>query len=499
VLLVPIVLWSVACRGETSLIQVQDVDGESAREPVRIQGVVTRYPDYDPLTERLKFWLDDGTGTVLVILPPNESRALIDRGQVPTIGDRVSAEGTIRAETTKAWGDFVSFTVGEQAHLVVEASVPVESLIADAAASAAYSKVVVQGLVREIWQSYEGVTVLRVQDGSGEIDIVYGQDLVWISGKPTTVLPGDAISARGAVTTHDGRVQIVLDTASGLSRLPVPALQPTPLHATVVTLDPTATLDAGPISPTSTALASVRRPPPTISVSPTVMVTLAPDVHADSLRGSEADGASVTDGMQRLETGLLFEIDLGSSVTIEGRIERATLLSAGCKSVVNDGSGPAVVWVPNALYEQLVDPEGWNVGAVVRVTGQVSEYKGELEVVPQTPDAIVIVQRAFPAAAPDVVVGSLSVADLDRRVTVEGVVVALNPFSAGIKCVLDDGGGQVNLLLWQNVLEAFGDRKALAVGARIRASGWVQEYRGNLEVVPGLAHDVVVVEGAPGP
>jgi hypothetical protein len=78
-------------------------------------------------------------------------------------------------------------------------------------------------------------------------------------------------------------------------------------------------------------------------------------------------------------------------------------------------------------------------------------------------------------------------------VTVEGQIVAADPFSAGFKCVLDDGSGQVVLLLWQNVFEAFAGKEKLVVGARLRASGWVQEYRGKLEIVPGLAYDVVVL------
>jgi DNA/RNA endonuclease YhcR with UshA esterase domain len=123
----------------------------------------------------------------------------------------------------------------------------------------------------------------------------------------------------------------------------------------------------------------------------------------------------------------------------------------------------------------------------------VKEYEGELEIVPQSVDAVVIVHRALPVTASDVEIGALSVADGDRRVTVEGEIVSTDAFSAGIKVVLDDGSGRVTLLLWQNIVQALPDREALAVGARVRASGWVQEYRGELEIAPGLAYDVTVL------
>jgi DNA/RNA endonuclease YhcR with UshA esterase domain len=179
---------------------------------------------------------------------------------------------------------------------------------------------------------------------------------------------------------------------------------------------------------------------------------------------------------------------------IEASIGQATLLSAGCKSVVDDGSGPAVVWMPNALYSQLVDPEGWNVGGVARVTGRVSDYKGEIEIVPQHVRDVVIVARAPPLGGADAQTGSLSSADVGRRVTVEGTVVAMNPFSAGAKCILDDGSGPVVLLLWQNILDALPNREMLVSGIRVRVRGWVDKYRGELEIVPGLAYDVVFVD-----
>jgi hypothetical protein len=192
-----------------------------------------------------------------------------------------------------------------------------------------------------------------------------------------------------------------------------------------------------------------------------------------------------------VETGAVSEMFLGQVVTVEARIERATLLSAGVKFAFDDGSGPAAVWMPNVLYEALIDPAGWNVGAVGRVTGRVSDYEGELEVVPAGAEDVLIVLRAPQITAPDARLSNLSASDVGRRVTVEGTIVAVNPFSAGVKYVLDDGSGQITLLLWQNVLGAIPDSGVLAPGVRVRASGWVEAYRGELEVIPGLAHDIL--------
>jgi hypothetical protein len=58
--------------------------------------------------------------------------------------------------------------------------------------------------------------------------------------------------------------------------------------------------------------------------------------------------------------------------------------------------------------------------------------------------------------------------------------------------LLDDGSGRVTLLLWQNIYDQIPQRDSLSVGALVRATGKVDEYRGELEIVPGLGNDVVV-------
>ena len=49
---------------------------------------------------------------------------------------------------------------------------------------------------------------------------------------------------------------------------------------------------------------------------------------------------------------------------------------------------------------------------------------------------------------------------------------------------LDDGTGQIVLLLWQNVLEEVPERLDLYPGSQVWVSGRVQEYEGALEIVP---------------
>ena len=68
----------------------------------------------------------------------------------------------------------------------------------------------------------------------------------------------------------------------------------------------------------------------------------------------------------------------------------------------------------------------------------------------------------------------------------------MEPFSKGIMYLLDDGSAKITLLLWQSVLGTMADKEKLMTGVVVQVSGRVQEYKGKLEIVPGMGADVVV-------
>jgi DNA/RNA endonuclease YhcR with UshA esterase domain len=199
-----------------------------------------------------------------------------------------------------------------------------------------------------------------------------------------------------------------------------------------------------------------------------------------------------TPSIQTIATGQLSALNINQTVAITGQIVEATSFTSGVKFYVDDGSGRAALWVPQPLYEQLTNAAQLVVGNTVRVQGRVQEYKQELEVVPQVTDDVVLVAVVAPDQVVLAQIGDLTLADVDRTVTVEGQIVEVNPFSQGIKYGLDDGSGRVTLLLWQNVHDAVPKRDQLALGTVVRATGKVTEYQGELQVIPGLGYDLVV-------
>ncbi len=83
-------------------------------------------------------------------------------------------------------------------------------------------------------------------------------------------------------------------------------------------------------------------------------------------------------------------------------------------------------------------------------------------------------------------------ARMDEEVTVIGKVVATSSLSQGYKFTLDDGSGQVMLLMWHNVYDDCYAAPQINIGAEVRATGKVGEYQGELQVVPRFGSQVKV-------
>ena len=611
----------IARRSEVPTADIQDINETMNWAYVRIEGRVTRYPSYDQESGYLSFWVDDGSGEILVAAYRNESQALVSDGRVPAIGDQVSVQGTLRVKQ-----NYPSLTLNVAEHLVIESPLPLLVPVGDVDQHI-HHKICVEGQVREVRTPYEGLTVLSVRDQTGQVDVVYGADLVHLDRAPVDVRVGDAVQVCGAVTSYKDRPQIALDRAASLQPLSNPiamagrqtiadaglSLRLPALHAerwvriqgaitelrrfstglkcvmndgtgeiALVLWDELLTtigdrvdlhegtwLDVqGPVSEyrgelelipelesdvqaiqaagsaTIAAVSAVSPertvPPPvpdgadqmaaageltpshvdkrTTVVTPSSAVAVATPqtlagtatLEQDDIRPPKPNAVFVPlpsptplpdegrpaqgdKAPPMAATGQLVLANVGQRVTVHGQIEEAIQFATGVKSYVNDGSGPVAVWMPQAIYGALPNGAGWRVNSTVQVSGNVQEYKGEIEVVPQMPGDVSIQLTAATGVAELVPIGHLDASRAGEWVSIEGEVVSVEPFSKGIKFQIDDGSGRITLLLWQNVYEAVPKGQDLAVGATIRAAGTVNEYRGELELVPGLGVDVSLV------
>lgn len=170
----------------------------------------------------------------------------------------------------------------------------------------------------------------------------------------------------------------------------------------------------------------------------------------------------------------------GSWVALRGRVVLMEGFKGGMKAMLDDGTAQIMLVLWDNVYTALEDPFAVDVGAEVEVKGEIGVYEGELQIVPEGPADIVI---AVPAPEiPWIAVGDLQTQDAGRVVRLRGVLGTSEGFSAGAKAPLDDGTGSITVLLWTNILTALDPPPA--AGMQVEVIGAIQEYRGELEILP---------------
>jgi len=186
----------------------------------------------------------------------------------------------------------------------------------------------------------------------------------------------------------------------------------------------------------------------------------------------------------------------GEEVTVEGTVVGTASFSAGFKFTLDDGTGRIVLLMWHNVYDDCWDAPEINLGAVVRASGKIAEYEGELQIQPDFGGDVKAIRGAV-ASAPAREIGSLSGSDAGQRVMIEGRVIRVEGLDQAVKVFVGDGTGEVMVYIWRTVLDRIEKNTGLGTpGSRVRAVGVVQIYRNNLEVVPTLPVDVMVLEVA---
>jgi DNA/RNA endonuclease YhcR with UshA esterase domain len=410
------VLLFAATRSEPPAVDIGNLHGTMNWAYVRVEGTVTRQPARDPESKILTLWVSDGTGEIMVLAYRSEADALLARGFVPVMGDSLVLEGTLRIRE-----DFQYLVLNVPDNLEVRPVEPAEMTIAAVEARSLYEKVRVRGVVRDDRTPYEGLRILTLRDATGEIDVTLSTGDAALSGDLPDLGIGQSVSIEGAVDHYRGTPQISIGRGSDL-----------------VVLDEA--------------------------------VSIAPESR-----------------MGELSTG-----DLGSMATVEGTISRVNTFSSGTRCTLDDGTGMITLLLWQDLAASLPDRDALTEGALVRVRGLIKEYGGDLEVVPELPYDLVVLDSPERTIR-ELHLGEIDDASIGRTVRVEGVLTSLRTFSAGAKGTLDDGTGTATLLLWQDLYENLPDAASLVPGAILRVEGEIRDYRGEWEVVPRVPAGVEIV------
>lgn len=183
-------------------------------------------------------------------------------------------------------------------------------------------------------------------------------------------------------------------------------------------------------------------------------------------------------------------------VRVRGQVRAVTMPHPSLTLItLRDATGV----IPVVLSHDLITFAGISptlrVGQTLEVTAAVATYRGRVQLVLASPTDLVPLDQPvhFALIKP---VAALTPADVGRMVLLRGRVMAVSPFSAGVKAILDDGSGTVVLLLWRSLYDAVAGSEMLKVGAQVQAQGQLALYQGMFEIVPEIAEDVQILATA---
>lgn len=145
----------------------------------------------------------------------------------------------------------------------------------------------------------------------------------------------------------------------------------------------------------------------------------------------------------------------------------------------------------NELYGALTPIER---GDSVQVQGIVAYYRDTPQLLLRHPRDLTRLDVPNTAGAL-AQVDALDAARVGQWVKVSGTVTSVTPFAQGLRVMLDDGTGELLVLLWQDVFDQLANAADLQNGARLVLAGRLAEYRGKLEIIPARGEDIQI--GAP--
>ena len=525
-------LIAVGLQGRLQPIPTRSLGELPAVPPaayVRVQGWVMAPPRWEPEAARLQFSIQDGTGDLVVRAWGPVAAALVGAGRMPRTGDWVAAAGPVRTDR-----DPPTLELRRVADLTVLRPTPQPLPIGALARQDLGARVVITGQIRAVRRPYSGLTLVRLQDGTGTAEVAWYESL---TGSRPDLPVGAGLQITGALGLYREALQVILDDPEGWALIP---WSPPPVSIAQALAMPEGhwvgvrgalirrtvsrwELDDGtgrleirlsttlqralPAWPPDGAILEVwgalRRIDGDLRLVPELSIDLRWDAQVQPPptppRASVPPPTAIprptlspTPRPRPTATPVpltgLSEQPTGAVIAVEGRVVEIQGFSAGW-AVVLEGEGRRLrVFIPAEQMGEVRGCEGLYPGAVLQATGVLTLYRGERELLPRRGRDMMVKQGMRPEV-PLRTIGSLSPSEEGAWVRVVGQVVRAEPFSAGIRLAVQDGTGEIPVILWENVA-ALVPAPLKQQGARVEILGRLRLYRGQLQLIPTVPWEV---------
>lgn len=538
-----VILVYAVSGAPTPTTNIGSIDATMNYGYVRLNGTITRGPVYDASAATLKFYIADDTGELQATAFRDVTQVLIAEHKIPSAGDRIAVEGTLRVRE-----DVSSLVVASADKLQLTSPTVADRTLHQIGHADEYQFVRVRGDVRSIRRPYQGLTLITLGDAEGELDLALSDDITNLYSAPPEFKLGDTVQAQGVVTFYQDSPQLTIRHPDDLQKLD--------LENTAANVRSIATLDttrlnqrvkvAGQITRVSHFSQGVRATladdsgemtlllwqnvydqltnssdlqvgaqvnvtgklsafygeleiepttPDDLQITPALAqnIPTRPDATSPSETGVAAlvttVSATKTPRATRASTpapvlraiSALTTDDKDSLVILQGKITRATDFSQGKRFTLDDSSGTISLVIWSDVFQQLSIAPDLQEGAALRVIGKIDVFNDALELVPARAADIELVAAAVIPTVALRTISSLSTDDLDTSVLIQGTISELEDFSAGKYVTLQDDTGTIRVVIFKNVLTPI--QSQLAIGAKVSARGKVNVFAGKLELV----------------
>lgn len=516
----------------TPKLSIANIEATMNYAYVRVEGTVTRGPNYNPDTQELKFYIADATGEIPVASFRATTRQLLDAKKIPVAGDHALVEGTLRVRE-----DFISMNLPSADKLTLTHPNARALKISEIDKDRNLQIVSITGDVREVHSPYKGLNLITVGDATGEIDVALSSDIIALSGNIPEVQIGDAVQVSGTVTFYKDQPQLALTNARDLIKAdagsaPVTTTRIADLDLTRVggrvqvagevksakkfsqglrvilddgsgaitllvwkdLLEQLANADQVASGAHIQIVGKLSQYRGDLEITPSragdIQVVMLMALQ-DATPGATPD-ASPTATPTRTPTpapvqrtiGSLSGADENRIIIVSGRITKTTNFSQGVRLTLDDGTGTITLILFSDVLSNVKNSIGLTTNARVQATGKVNIFNRALEIVPSKGSDVVLLALSVVPTPATRTIASLNSNDVGTTVLVSGTVRKIEDFSKGKYITLDDSTGQIRVTVFSTVLNVMPDKAKLIAGASITVRAPVNLYRGEFELVP---------------
>jgi len=222
----------------------------------------------------------------------------------------------------------------------------------------------------------------------------------------------------------------------------------------------------------------------TSSQAQTTSTSSAPTTTTTTTTSQQTTTTTSTPSVPRVSIGEIGNY-VGKNVSVEGLLLGLSYDSANHVYVISIGENGAKVNV-TAKRELLsvLNPLEVGVGSKILVTGEVKSREqlsaGEIEVVEKKAPTISKIK-------------DLSAGMLGKIVVIEGNIVSTKKIGSNLKLTVTDGTGEIAVFIPGSVVKELSNEtlSGLKEGLGVKIGGYIDEYKGTLEVIPYVPEGIV--------